>query len=669
MFVPYGRIYSLDAYRGAARGARAASAPSTRRCHAPPSGTVSRSATDVRPDFHVFTGNDLAIDMVCYGSDYLLGLSAFAPEAFAERDRRWAERRPVVPRAQRPAPVPRRVRVPCARPGLPPRRGACSSQLRGRIGSRRDPARSAAAARRRPCRARRHRTTPGSAAVTADAIVQVKRLRTVADAARPPRALGVADQLGVDDAVEPDGPARRSLLVHRRLGGDAHGRRTGSPSCRWRAGTPSPTAGPPTSCAAAGGASARAAPSSSGAAKPSRCGTTGAPTHASSCSTRDRRRARRTARRSRRRARRRARQRRRARGRPAAHALRPVVAPRRHVAAADRLPSPGARPAGRRRRRVVLSDDELDDLVAAYVDAAVLAADAGFDFVDVKHCHGYLLHELLGAVDRAGAVRRIDFDDRTAFLRTVVDGIRVRVPHLAIGVRLSAYDVVPYEAGADGVGVPVAGRADAATPSAATASGWRIDLTETHRLLRSSSSASGWCASPRGARTTTRTSSGRPSSLPPTATRRPRTRSSASARHDRGDRRAGARASRPRTIVGSGYSYLQQWLPHAAQHAVRTGGAASVGIGRGMLSYPDLPADVLAGRPLDAARLCRTFSDCTTAPRNGLVSGCFPSTTSTRTGPSASSWPRSRRRRGSARGDDLAPGLCSITFRTLTPTR
>jgi hypothetical protein len=45
----------------------------------------------VRPDFHVFTGNDLAIDMVCYGSDYLLGLSAFAPAAFAARDRMWAE--------------------------------------------------------------------------------------------------------------------------------------------------------------------------------------------------------------------------------------------------------------------------------------------------------------------------------------------------------------------------------------------------------------------------------------------------------------------------------------------------------------------------------------------------------------------------------------------------
>ena len=77
-------------------------------------------------------------------------------------------------------------------------------------------------------------------------------------------------------------------------------------------------------------------------------------------------------------------------------------------------------------------------------------------------------------------------------------------------------------------------------------------------------------------------------------------------------------------VVGSGYSYLQQWLPNAAQHAVRTGGAVSVGIGRGMLSYPHLPADVLAGRPLQPSLLCRTFSDCTTAPRNGLVSGCYP---------------------------------------------
>jgi dihydrodipicolinate synthase/N-acetylneuraminate lyase len=90
MFVPYGRIYSLTAYEGLL-GVRA--------CIGAKHSSLSRTLEwdrlalrdRARPDFHVFTGNDLAIDMVCYGSDYLLGLSAFAPEAFAERDRRWAK--------------------------------------------------------------------------------------------------------------------------------------------------------------------------------------------------------------------------------------------------------------------------------------------------------------------------------------------------------------------------------------------------------------------------------------------------------------------------------------------------------------------------------------------------------------------------------------------------
>jgi hypothetical protein len=78
------------------------------------------------------------------------------------------------------------------------------------------------------------------------------------------------------------------------------------------------------------------------------------------------------------------------------------------------------------------------------------------------------------------------------------------------------------------------------------------------------------------------------------------------------------------TMVGSGYTYLQEWLPNVAQFAVRTGMVDFVGIGRMVLSYPDFPADVLAGRPLARKRICRTFSDCTTAPRCGMVSGCYP---------------------------------------------
>ena len=57
---------------------------------------------------------------------------------------------------------------------------------------------------------------------------------------------------------------------------------------------------------------------------------------------------------------------------------------------------------------------------------------------------------------------------------------------------------------------------------------------------------------------------------------------------------------------------------------MRTGQADFVGLGRMVLSYPELPADVLASRALQRKRICRTFSDCTTAPRNGLVSGCYP---------------------------------------------
>ena len=89
MFVPYGRIYDLEAYRALL---------DVPQCLGAKHSSLSRALEwerlalrDAhRPDFQVLTGNDLAIDMVMYGSDYLLGLSAFAPEAFAKRDALWA---------------------------------------------------------------------------------------------------------------------------------------------------------------------------------------------------------------------------------------------------------------------------------------------------------------------------------------------------------------------------------------------------------------------------------------------------------------------------------------------------------------------------------------------------------------------------------------------------
>jgi 2,4-dienoyl-CoA reductase-like NADH-dependent reductase (Old Yellow Enzyme family) len=77
-------------------------------------------------------------------------------------------------------------------------------------------------------------------------------------------------------------------------------------------------------------------------------------------------------------------------------------------------------------------------------------------------------------------------------------------------------------------------------------------------------------------------------------------------------------------ITGSAYTYLQDFLPHVAQAAVREGWVDFVGLGRMVLTYPEMLWDATEGREIQRKRVCRTFSDCTTAPRNGLPSGCYP---------------------------------------------
>ncbi|HET8965637.1 MAG TPA: hypothetical protein VFN20_05450, partial [Candidatus Acidoferrum sp.] len=77
-------------------------------------------------------------------------------------------------------------------------------------------------------------------------------------------------------------------------------------------------------------------------------------------------------------------------------------------------------------------------------------------------------------------------------------------------------------------------------------------------------------------------------------------------------------------VVGTAYTYLQDFLSHVAQAAVREGWVDAVGLGRMALTYPEILWDAVNGRALEHKRVCRTFSDCTTAPRNGLPSGCYP---------------------------------------------
>ncbi len=272
----------------------------------------------------------------------------------------------------------------------------------------------------------------------------------------------------------------------------------------------------------------------------------------------------------------------------------------------------------------LFTDDQIKCLIDDFVRAAVLAQKAGYDFVDVKHCHGYLGHEFLTAIDRAGSYGG-SFENRTRFLREIVAGIRAEAPGLDIGVRLSAFDWIPFRPGEDGTGVPESfeGRP---YPYAfgSDKTGMGIDLTEPKAFLDLLLSLDIRLVCITGGSPYYTPHLQRPALFPASdAYQPPEDPLAGVARQIKVT--AELKQYRPELIiVGSGYSYLQEWLPNVAQNVVRTGKADFVGMGRMMLSYPEMVADVLAGKPLQRKRLCRTFSDCTTGTRKGLVSGCFP---------------------------------------------
>ena len=274
--------------------------------------------------------------------------------------------------------------------------------------------------------------------------------------------------------------------------------------------------------------------------------------------------------------------------------------------------------------RAVLSDTEVDDLIADMVTAAVRAQRAGFDFVDIKHCHGYLGHEFLSAVTRPGRYGG-SFANRTRFLTDIVNGIRRDAPGLAIGVRLSLFDSFPFQKGPDGIGTPTPWSGPYPCAFGANSdNALEMDLSEPFAFLRLLESL--------GIRLVCLTAASpyynphlqRPAMTPPSDGYLPPEDPLVGVARQI-EAVAQAKAAFPNLVlVGSAYTYLQEWLPAVASAQIAAGHVDVVGLGRMVLSYPDLPADIQAGRPLQRRQVCRTFSECTTGPRNGLVSGCFP---------------------------------------------
>ena len=251
-----------------------------------------------------------------------------------------------------------------------------------------------------------------------------------------------------------------------------------------------------------------------------------------------------------------------------------------------------------------------------------MAQSVGYDFVDIKQCHGYFGHELLSGYDRPGKYGG-SFENRTRFIRDIVEGIKSEAPGLKIGSRISIFDFSPYTKGEGQIGVKQSSdKYDHAFGGDGTGSGINLDEPKQLMELMESLGVELICATAGSPYYNPHIQ--RPATAPPSdGYQPPEDPLVGVARQIKAT--AELKAAFPKLFfVGSGYSYLQDFLPHVGQEVVAAGKADFVGLGRMVLSYPDMPADVIAGEKLQRKKICRTFSDCTTAPRNGMVSGCYP---------------------------------------------
>ncbi len=302
----------------------------------------------------------------------------------------------------------------------------------------------------------------------------------------------------------------------------------------------------------------------------------------------------------------------------------------------------------------MFTDSEIEELIQSYIRAAKIAWDVGADFVDLKLCHGYLLHEFLGAHTRPGKYGG-SFENRTRILRDIIAGIRAGGNPIEIGVRLSAYDFVPFkpdpalsQPGKLGPGIPedfshclpyhYGFGVSANNPV-------EYDLTEPFEFVELCSQLGVKILNLSAGSPYYNPHIQRPAAYPPSDGYQPahdplidvarqiivvRQIKSYLSRETKVEGRELGKPSpldaRPSTpiFIGTAYSYLQEYLPHVAQYVVRHGWTDMVGLGRTVLSYPEILTDATMKGALATKLICRTFSDCTTAPRNGMISGCYP---------------------------------------------
>lgn len=254
----------------------------------------------------------------------------------------------------------------------------------------------------------------------------------------------------------------------------------------------------------------------------------------------------------------------------------------------------------------IISDKELDSLQEDYLEAARLAFYSGFDAVDIKCCHGYLLNELLGAYVRENSRYGGGFENRTRFITEVTHKIGANMKELDISFRISAFDGLPFPYGF----------------GFAKETSLDIDLTEITVLIRRLLILGGVLFN---------ITAGNPYYKPHLS--RPFDRPAGGASFSEEDPLAGVirlikivshlQTEFPSVpFVGTGYSWLRQFFPYVGAGVIKQKKATFIGLGRSSLAYPEAPLDLMEKGELDKRKICITCSRCTELMRNQIKTGC-----------------------------------------------
>ncbi|MBU1700901.1 MAG: hypothetical protein KJ970_14075 [Candidatus Eisenbacteria bacterium] len=254
----------------------------------------------------------------------------------------------------------------------------------------------------------------------------------------------------------------------------------------------------------------------------------------------------------------------------------------------------------------LITDEGLLDLQDQFLNAAELALAAGFDGVDVKACHGYLISELLAAATRLESRFGGLFDNRSRFLTETVQKIHEEFPGLIAASRINVYDGVEYPYG---FGV------DSEDPD-------QFDLWEPIELIKKLKNSGCALLNITMGIPYVNPHIGRPYNTPLAGGKSPAEHPLIGIDRLMTATRVLQQGETDLPMVGTGYSWLQHHWPHVGAGVVQSGGAQLIGIGRGAIAYPDFVKDLYEKGAMDPGSVCIGCSRCSQLMRDHGRAGC-----------------------------------------------